>query len=58
MSTVHCPICEKPFDSQQSPAAPFCSHRCRLLDLQHWLDEDYGLQHEGEDPHEATRSDP
>jgi uncharacterized protein len=28
---------------------PFCSQRCRLLDLGRWLDEDYGLPYESED---------
>jgi len=25
---------------------PFCSERCRLIDLGHWLDERYGLEQE------------
>ncbi len=25
---------------------PFCSDRCRLIDLGHWLDEQYGLAHQ------------
>lgn len=46
MSTIHCPICEKSFDSNQSAAPPFCSERCRLIDLGRWLDERYGLEYE------------
>jgi endogenous inhibitor of DNA gyrase (YacG/DUF329 family) len=27
----------------QTPTAPFCSDRCRLVDLGRWLDEAYGM---------------
>jgi uncharacterized protein len=27
---------------------PFCSQRCKLIDLSHWLNEDYGLPYEDE----------
>ena len=43
MPLLRCPICEEPFDPEQSPAMPFCSRRCRLLDLGRWLDEKYGM---------------
>jgi endogenous inhibitor of DNA gyrase (YacG/DUF329 family) len=42
----HCPLCGKPFDPKRSPAMPFCSERCRLIDLGRWLGEDYGVPHE------------
>ena len=29
---------------------PFCSPRCRQIDLGHWLQEDYGLPYESEQP--------
>jgi len=53
MSTVRCPICERPFDSEQTQAMPFCSERCRLIDLQRWFDEGYGMPYEGEDEPEG-----
>jgi uncharacterized protein len=43
MSTVRCPVCEKPFDSEQTESMPFCSDRCRQIDLARWLDERYKL---------------
>jgi uncharacterized protein len=38
--TVRCPICGKivPFDD---PSMPFCSDRCRLIDLGNWASEEY-----------------
>ena len=39
-ATVACPICKKevPIDD---PNMPFCSDRCRLLDLGNWASEKY-----------------
>lgn len=37
-----CPICERPVETDQA-FAPFCSERCRLLDLSRWLDGDYRI---------------
>ncbi len=36
-----CPICKKLTDSQTHPDFPFCSGRCRLLDLGNWASERY-----------------
>jgi uncharacterized protein len=38
-----CPICRKPTDSETSPDFPFCSERCRLLDLGNWSSEKYRI---------------
>jgi endogenous inhibitor of DNA gyrase (YacG/DUF329 family) len=36
-----CPICRKSVDSASDPDFPFCSERCRLLDLGNWAAEKY-----------------
>jgi len=36
-----CPICKKPADSEMHTEFPFCSERCRLLDLGNWASEKY-----------------
>lgn len=37
-----CPTCGKPVAPRAAnPAFPFCSARCRLLDLGKWLGEEY-----------------
>jgi endogenous inhibitor of DNA gyrase (YacG/DUF329 family) len=36
-----CPICRKATDSETSADFPFCSERCRLLDLGNWSSEKY-----------------
>jgi uncharacterized protein len=42
---VRCPICNAEIAVTQSAAVPFCSERCRILDLGRWLDEGYSLLH-------------
>lgn len=39
-ATVRCPVCKKEvaFDD---PNTPFCSDRCRLVDLGNWASEKY-----------------
>lgn len=37
-----CPHCRRPAsDGPDNPDRPFCSTRCRELDLAGWLDESY-----------------
>jgi hypothetical protein len=36
-----CPICKKPTDSETNAEFPFCSERCRVLDLGNWASEKY-----------------
>lgn len=38
-----CPICSKEAAPRGEPCYPFCSKRCQLIDLGHWLDEDYRI---------------
>ncbi|MGC9268517.1 DNA gyrase inhibitor YacG [Acidiphilium sp.] len=38
MTTKPCPICRKPSAPEH---APFCSRRCREVDLGRWFGEDY-----------------
>ena len=38
-----CPICKKPTDSETNADFPFCSERCRLLDLGNWSSEKYKI---------------
>jgi endogenous inhibitor of DNA gyrase (YacG/DUF329 family) len=52
MITVRCPICQRLLQGPRPaewPHFPFCSKRCRLIDLGRWLNEDYRLAAEDED---------
>jgi len=54
---LHCPVCEKQFPPEASDAMPFCSERCRLIDLGRWLDEKYGMPVEPEEGKEPGNQD-
>jgi endogenous inhibitor of DNA gyrase (YacG/DUF329 family) len=41
-----CPICGKSFEVaslDDLPSFPFCSERCRLVDLGRWIDGSYAI---------------
>jgi len=47
-SVVPCPTCNRPVEwTEASPWRPFCSERCRLIDLGAWISEQRGIA--GED---------
>ena len=46
---ILCPICKKPVDPS-SDNVPFCSDRCRLLDLGKWASGDYKVSSPVLDP--------
>ena len=42
MSRPMCPICQKPVAPRgENVSYPFCSRRCRAVDLGRWLGEEY-----------------
>jgi hypothetical protein len=41
--TVRCPTCRRETPWEQNPHRPFCSDRCRVLDLAAWADERYRI---------------
>ncbi len=54
---IKCPICEKDVrffkNKKFPPSFPFCSRRCKLIDLGNWLGEKYKLSEpiiEGQEP--------
>jgi len=39
-TVVSCPTCQRPVEwSEASPFRPFCSDRCKLIDLGAWIAE-------------------
>jgi endogenous inhibitor of DNA gyrase (YacG/DUF329 family) len=53
MIRVRCPICDRVMEGQsvkEWPQFPFCSPRCKTIDLGRWLNEEYGIPKE--DPQE------
>ena len=57
---LHCAICGKPAAPRPvNRSFPFCSDRCRLIDLGKWLGEEYRIAgpHLGEEPPPADDDD-
>ena len=61
MMKVRCPICDKKMDGQgpkEWPDWPFCSPRCKLIDLGRWLGEEYRLGTNTEEKHQDENQGP
>jgi endogenous inhibitor of DNA gyrase (YacG/DUF329 family) len=42
--SVTCPTCQKPVEwSAAAPWRPFCSERCKLIDLGAWMSEERAI---------------
>ena len=59
MNKVRCPICQTPMPGQwkEWPDYPFCSHRCRKIDLGRWLGEKYSIPATEAEPAVREESD-
>ncbi|MGH9905711.1 MAG: DNA gyrase inhibitor YacG [Pyrinomonadaceae bacterium] len=38
---MKCPTCDKPVEWKDNPFRPFCSERCKMVDLGRWVNEEY-----------------
>lgn len=60
---MRCPVCKHETAWKGNPFRPFCSERCKLIDLDNWLSERYRIEaREDEEsigdlsgPHEAVK---
>ncbi len=50
---LRCPTCRRSIDRSATRFAPFCSERCKLIDLGRWLDESYRIAGEPADVRES-----
>ncbi len=50
-----CPICRRPVGQPADNASfPFCSDRCKVIDLSKWLSNEYSIPAHEEDDGDAT----
>jgi endogenous inhibitor of DNA gyrase (YacG/DUF329 family) len=59
---VKCPTCRREIDWSASEFRPFCSERCRLIDLGAWLTEKHSIPSDAPDsgteaPEDASSHD-
>ncbi|QOV87427.1 DNA gyrase inhibitor YacG [Humisphaera borealis] len=61
MASTACPICKKPVpiprDDEPMGRFPFCSERCKLVDLGRWLDGKYQIPVAKDDDEEKDTPD-
>ncbi len=43
MMVVRCPTCKKETEWEGNPFRPFCSERCKNIDLAAWASEEYRI---------------
>lgn len=54
-----CPVCKKPAaPRKENRAFPFCSDRCRAVDLGKWLGEEYRVPDRPEEQEDGQPSNP
>ncbi len=52
-----CPICQKEIDWKGNRYRPFCSERCKRVDLGRWASGEYRIAAPSEDEEEKKTSD-
>jgi len=54
---IRCPRCGASAPWEGNPDRPFCSERCRLIDLGNWADESYRIPSGPVPPESETSED-
>lgn len=58
VTVVNCPTCNKPVEwRRENPYRPFCSERCKRIDLGAWANEEYRVPGTGSEPGAADGGD-
>ena len=54
---VTCPNCKKETAWEENPFRPFCSERCRLIDLGKWASDEYRISSDKKGHPERRRNE-
>ncbi|UCE72506.1 MAG: DNA gyrase inhibitor YacG [Nitrospiraceae bacterium] len=54
---IKCPTCRQKTEWQDNPYRPFCSERCKLIDLGAWATEKYIIEGRPDDDKGSEPSD-
>jgi endogenous inhibitor of DNA gyrase (YacG/DUF329 family) len=54
---ITCPVCKKETKWDDNPFRPFCSERCRLIDLGKWASDEYRIPGEKKDIPDNTEEE-
>jgi endogenous inhibitor of DNA gyrase (YacG/DUF329 family) len=53
---IKCPTCKQKIEWNNNPYRPFCSERCKLIDLGAWASEEYKIEGKLEDESDEESS--
>jgi len=53
---VNCPKCGNESETEGNPFRPFCCERCKLIDLDNWMSENYRIPGENDAKEVATET--
>ena len=51
---IICPICKNTTTWEENPWRPFCSERCKLIDLGKWVSDEYKIPIKSEEEIEGV----
>jgi endogenous inhibitor of DNA gyrase (YacG/DUF329 family) len=54
---IVCPICKNTTTWEENPWRPFCSERCKLIDLGKWVSEEYKIPVKTEEETEEVKEE-
>jgi endogenous inhibitor of DNA gyrase (YacG/DUF329 family) len=54
---IRCPVCKEPTTWEENRYRPFCSERCKFLDLAAWASEDYKIPGKKEEEEDEKKND-
>ncbi len=54
---IICPICKRAITWEENPCRPFCSERCKLIDLGKWISGEYRVAGENADKEQKEKID-
>jgi len=52
---IKCPICKKETKWDDNPFRPFCSQRCKMIDLGKWAMEEYIIEGKPEEEEDEKK---
>jgi endogenous inhibitor of DNA gyrase (YacG/DUF329 family) len=53
-----CPTCSQQVEWQNNPFRPFCSERCKLVDFDKWISEEYRVPGKPASPEDEPEESP
>jgi endogenous inhibitor of DNA gyrase (YacG/DUF329 family) len=52
---IICPVCKNATTWEENPWRPFCSERCKLIDLGKWVSEEYKIEEKKEEEKQGKK---